>query len=994
MKSLKSFVGMKLLRRICSCATLLLVFGHGAIGWSQARVVDIANDANDPSNLEDSEPSIAVNPLNPLEIVIVAFSEAWGASVSAPIWKSRDGGFTWTKVPQIAAPSASLAGPGDQKIDFDSTGNLFVAELGLFPVTDFIYRQTGGADAALTVGAAYGDDQPHLNLDKVGASGCFNRLYSPWLNTSLANNQSNVANSTTGGAVMSSVAAGDNSSFPNRTTRIALGPDGKSYIIYKTREGTVDANFETAHFFVRRSDDCGSTWTAIGGTSGVSVHGATAVTTWFTTNFGNSGKGSVGRARSSDAWVATDPNSGDVYAVYANRDGSGFGQLFVVRSTTQGVSWGAPVRITDGTHNSAYPEIAVAGTGTVGVLFIDYDDSGTHTIFRHHFVRSFDNGASWTDQILQTEDPSTFSPGTFRDGFLWGDYEGLTAMGKTFYGVFTGASIGRATVQQDPIFFTETAIPASSDFYVRDWTISPVTHDNGEEPSTGVWWTVSDVWNRLTNTAGAFNANDQPAHEVALDGVPNFAFTRVHRKSAASAGSPDVTVTARFLFADYGLGSNYQDVAIGTLPTLTFAAGDTVKSMVDGAGFQWSLPVTRSTHVCMAVEISSPGDPYSPELAGRAPGVSDPLIILDNNKAQINMDLPPMGEAGGEASFYALVHNPGLLAEDMTLRYQVPPEAFRKMEGSTFQVVGKQLSPLQAKGTLILEKMQPGENRWIRINYKTQPLTDGQQLPVTFEHVVDGRIINGFTLAPQGSSTAFLIRHNLLAHKAVFARMAAVFHLPLAHRTSEGAEELLEKYRGKDPYMSTKAGADEKQYVAFLGGQAQILSNLVSQLLAAEKSADSFAVKDAVASLLVVLKSNDPGRIANTHSTLLNSLDAFQTMLQKQKGDPDDLLQMVRWQKQLYTQNRFHSASKNTTHVLKESDEFIHAFAKKKEQGEEYRELLRSLLPDFRETARALGKQGAELEPYIHQIESSLKSGSDLEKMHRNFLLKLDSLAK
>ena len=42
-------------------------------------------------------------------------------------------------------------------------------------------------------------------------------------------------------------------------------------------------------------------------------------------------------------------------------------------------------------------------------------------------------------------------------GFLWGDYEGITAQGNSFYGVFTGQSIGRATVQLDPIFFTAPA---------------------------------------------------------------------------------------------------------------------------------------------------------------------------------------------------------------------------------------------------------------------------------------------------------------------------------------------------------------------------------------------------------------------------------------------------------------------------------------------------------------------------------------------------------
>jgi hypothetical protein len=56
-------------------------------------------------------------------------------------------------------------------------------------------------------------------------------LYSPWLNFGVANERSTVSNSVTGGGAMSNVGAGNNTTFPNRTTRIAYGPDGKTYIV-------------------------------------------------------------------------------------------------------------------------------------------------------------------------------------------------------------------------------------------------------------------------------------------------------------------------------------------------------------------------------------------------------------------------------------------------------------------------------------------------------------------------------------------------------------------------------------------------------------------------------------------------------------------------------------------------------------------------------------------------------------------------------------------
>jgi hypothetical protein len=439
-------------RRVLWLAVVTVLGASPASAASTVTIIDIATDVTDPSNLADTEPSIAVNPLNRNQIAIVSFSESWGPTTMAPVWKSDDGGVTWRKVPQIPQPAPGLPGPGDQKIAFDANGNLFIAELGIGPPPlNFVYRQTGAPDAPLTAGAAYGDDQPHLAVDISAPSGsCRGRLYSPWLNTSAVPNwQSTVSNSINDGVAMADIGVGNNGVFPNRTSRIALAPDGKAFLIYKTREGAVPGGFENAHFRVARSDDCGATWTAIG-TSGVSVHGAGTVQTFFTTTFGNPAKGKVARARSSDAWIAVAPRSGDVYASYVNRDSSGFGQIYVARSQDQGLTWTA-TRVTDGTHHSAYPEIAVTDNGTIGVLYIDYDDSGSNTIFRHRFARSRDTGSTWTDEILQAMDTNALANAA--SGFLWGDYEGLTATGNTFYGVFTGQSTGRATAQFDPIFF-------------------------------------------------------------------------------------------------------------------------------------------------------------------------------------------------------------------------------------------------------------------------------------------------------------------------------------------------------------------------------------------------------------------------------------------------------------------------------------------------------------------------------------------------------------
>lgn len=435
-------------------AYALLVGFIASSGCGMLFMKDIATDTLDPNNLADTEPSIAVNPINTKEVAIVTFSENWTSTTGAPVWKSSDRGKIWRKVFQIVQPGAGQSGPGDQKIDFDANGKLYITELAVgADYFNYIYRQPAGADDTLASGAAYGYDQPHLSVDSYAVSPNKGRLYSPWLDFSQANPRSSDSWSTNQGVAMNSVGVGNNTTFSNRTTRVAIAPNGKVYIVYKIREGITGApaGFENVHFTVNRSDDGGITWTGLGA-NGVSVHGSPQVQTYFTTSFGNPAKGKVARARSSDAWIATDPINGDVYVAYVSRDASGFAQIYVALSTDEGATWTSR-SVTDGTHNSAYPEIAVTKRGVVGVLYIDYDDSGSTTIFRHRFARSFNRGQTWTDRILQSMNPGPLANAA--SGFLWGDYEGLTAMKNTFYGVYTGESSGRTTPQLDPIFFRQ-----------------------------------------------------------------------------------------------------------------------------------------------------------------------------------------------------------------------------------------------------------------------------------------------------------------------------------------------------------------------------------------------------------------------------------------------------------------------------------------------------------------------------------------------------------
>jgi hypothetical protein len=423
-------------------------------------LVDIATDATDPCNLEDGEPSIAVNPTNNMEIFALSFAEGWGPSKcktedlnkKAPIWKSTDGGRTWQKKFILPQTRAGQFGPYDQHASFDNSGHLVVTTMD-DGRNDTIYSQIDSS-SDLVPGIAFGNDQPVVDIDRNTSSKCFGRLYSAWNNViDDSHSISMVSNSANFVAALHDEQVGVDD-FPNRTARVVAGADGTVYAVYKTQEGQIDNHFQNARFRVIRSNDCGSTWDRLK-EGGVSLTGSATVRTWFTANsgdgFGNASKGGkTNRSRSSDAWIAVNANNGDVYVTFVNVNNSGFSQIFVARSTDRGETWNI-TQIPNSGHHSGFPEIAVAANGTVGVLYIDYDDSQTTTVFRHLFARSSDQGISWRQDILQSMDLQNI---ILEDAdFIWGDYEGLAAAGNTFYGVFTGESIGRSVKQLDPIFF-------------------------------------------------------------------------------------------------------------------------------------------------------------------------------------------------------------------------------------------------------------------------------------------------------------------------------------------------------------------------------------------------------------------------------------------------------------------------------------------------------------------------------------------------------------
>jgi hypothetical protein len=432
----------------------------------------------------NSEPSIAINPKNPNEIDILAFTAGWGAD--APIWHSKNGGALWSLDLTIPnPPGINQSGcPCDQDPDYGQNGDMSAT---------FLDFDTSGINAY-----SGSTDNPGLGSDWswLVSGGVTQRTNSqgignadqPWL---LVNRDPGkekqddvyVAYDNFDGAPDMRVAAAAGSDPPNFTidnlagfSQGAINPgqrlavdhnNGAVYTLFQQCPTTVQncnnlgADPKTIHWILNRSTDGGNTWSLNGSSTGIQV--AKGQSTQPTPKFGtvNALLGGVNH-------ITVDPNNSDVYIVFGNRDPKTLNnRLSIVRLTSNGkggLKVGGAHFVT-GQVQAALPSVAVAknSNGTIGVLYTVFngiDPKSKFPMYTAMLAVSEDHGVTFTQNKLEKFLSPAVDDGDPRQRVL-GDYQQMKAVGSTFYGVFAGNGVpfGRPFSNIDPIFFKTTAAP-------------------------------------------------------------------------------------------------------------------------------------------------------------------------------------------------------------------------------------------------------------------------------------------------------------------------------------------------------------------------------------------------------------------------------------------------------------------------------------------------------------------------------------------------------
>ncbi len=385
------------------------------------------------------EPMLAVNPLNPANIVAV-----WCGHGMCGIGSSTtfDGGSTWLTQP---LPDNGCGGGADPWVTFGPSGTVY----SLSPFS----RSTDGG-LTWTSQGIHGYDRPSITSDPYNP----NLVYAVWAFSNgiqLNNSSIWVQRSVDGGQTWlaaQNIHSASGTDFAEGP-QIVVRPDRT--VICGFCEGSFQKN-SSAALSVMRSSDQGQTWS---GPSQAPVQLPLMQPKLDPPNglVTDPDTGHTVEAHPMFDSIAVDPNNGNLYVVWLDARFSNFqiNAIAFSMSADRGFTWSTPVQINQTPGNLPIleqqawnPTVQVAADGTVGVTYYDFRNNtpapGCLTDYWLAYWRpsngTVTNPANWNEvRLTDTSFDIEQAPGRSlaNYAYLLGDYEGLASIGNGFASVWT-----------------------------------------------------------------------------------------------------------------------------------------------------------------------------------------------------------------------------------------------------------------------------------------------------------------------------------------------------------------------------------------------------------------------------------------------------------------------------------------------------------------------------------------------------------------------------
>ena len=470
-----------------------------------------------------NEPSVAVDPSNPNNIVISSFSfGTLSSGRGANIFYSTTDGSSWTSQFSVPAPAAGIGIPNDWRFLYDDSGVLHAGVLGGCDACNVFHGTTTdptslaawtwtGSGAQINTPASSGRaDQPWIALHGSNVFVAYDDFHT-------ATGERVAVSSNAGGTftVDNSINNGPQANSVNPGTRIATDRNGTIYSIFGVGRSTAVRGVHNVTYYLNRSRNGGVTWdfngaSAVGGIvidSGVSTQLCNACTqasnNWFA---------GVNDLRGNVTAIAADGSGSHVYVLIGKQNTSGTNRIYLVEFHPVGANLVASpeIVVSPAGEQAALPAMAVKDDGTVVIMYETYASDNE---VRIHVASSEDFGASIASDIVEYAfTPLTLlqATGITTSNREFGDYVFMMSVGNTVYAAFAGlGDVNSGGINTtgliDPFFFTATDIPHPASWLLlltglacvgwlrlrtrlqwfrRDPNWSPIGHQPTEMPRT------------------------------------------------------------------------------------------------------------------------------------------------------------------------------------------------------------------------------------------------------------------------------------------------------------------------------------------------------------------------------------------------------------------------------------------------------------------------------------------------------------------------------
>ncbi|MDQ6695741.1 MAG: glycoside hydrolase [Chloroflexota bacterium] len=432
--------------------------------------------ANAVSTNDQQEPTLAVDPTNPNNIIAAAKDWRTGPK---QVWDyhSTDGGKTWADS-HLDLQASELPNQSDPVLAFDAQGTAYMSVIaynqndlsvgGIVVARSTDVGQTWSKPTLVSADSkTLFNDKEWLTIDRGSNPATHGNIYVTWTLFTTVNPRTErgdifISRSTDGGKtfsarkLVSSQQQGDTQgSFP------AIGPNGEVYVLYYSGSGAVDADSaeqgaeapvpappaQTGRdsLWIARSTDGGQTF-------GSPRKVATVVRP-------NSPLPNSHFRLFVLPVLMVDPKSGEVYATW-NDAASGISNIQQVHSTDGGQTWSAQKRVNDDpspNRDHFFPYSTAGSDGTLHTVWLDRRDDPANKRYRPYYSRSTDGGATYSANMPLTAVSS--DPDVGFEGSLLGDYIAVdtSADGSRVYAAWVDTRNG----DQDIYFSTFSAHGAS-----------------------------------------------------------------------------------------------------------------------------------------------------------------------------------------------------------------------------------------------------------------------------------------------------------------------------------------------------------------------------------------------------------------------------------------------------------------------------------------------------------------------------------------------------